>query len=85
MERQVIRDRIIKILEEQVILRSLTYNSDIIPLDESGIGLDSLCFLKLLSTIEKELNIKIDDDYWDYFMFKTLEDIIEYCYKSLNY
>lgn len=40
-------------------------------------GIDSLAFVAMIASIEKEFNIQIDDDNLDYSIYEKLEDIIK--------
>ncbi len=82
MEKEQIKTIIKDILYRKVLLISIPEIGDDCLLGEGGVGLDSLNFLKLLSEIEKELDISIGDDYWDYNKMNTVNKISIYI---LNY
>lgn len=54
------------------------------PLGTNGVGLDSLNFLKLLTCIEKEFSIQIEDDYWSQEVFNNISKIANYIRKRLR-
>lgn len=78
MTRQEIHDKILNVLEKEIILRPILNVNENEKLGEEGIGIDSLNFLKFLTALEKDFGIKIEDDYWDYKQFNTLNMIIDY-------
>jgi acyl carrier protein len=47
-------------------------------LGRDGVGLDSLEFLKLLTNIEKEFSIQIEDDYWSQEILNNISKIANY-------
>ncbi|HWT73260.1 MAG TPA: phosphopantetheine-binding protein [Mobilitalea sp.] len=75
MEYEQIKTMIKEILCKKVLRISIPEISDDCLLGEGGLGLDSLNFLKLLAEIEKELNISIEDEYWDYNKMNTVNKI----------
>ena len=78
MNREQIKNKIVTIIEENILRRPISNKSEETVLGYEGLGIDSLNFLKLLAELEKELQIKIEDEYWDYNKLHTLEDVIEY-------
>lgn len=54
------------------------------PLGVNGVGLDSLEFLKLLTCIEKEFSIQIEDDYWSQEVLNSISKIANYIRKRLG-
>ncbi len=46
-----------------------------IPLDEDGLGLDSMGRLELLHAIERELSVSIPEEYWGTKRFENLRHI----------
>ena len=79
MERVELQDKIVSITERVLkdcgIMRDLDKN---IPLNENGLGLDSISRLTLLSEIEKELNIEFSEEYWGSKTFESISDIEKY-------
>lgn len=53
-------------------------------LGTNGVGLDSLEFLKLLTYIEKEFSIQIEDDYWSQEILDNISKIANYIRKRLE-
>lgn len=84
MNREQIKNRVVTIIEENILRRPISNKDEEIVLGEEGFGIDSLNFLKLLTELEKELQIKIEDDYWDYNKLHTLEDVVEYLTCRVN-
>lgn len=53
-------------------------------LGETGIGLDSLRFLRLLSMLENRFQIQIDDEHWDFSSHITFHDLTMWFYSKLQ-
>lgn len=49
-----------------------------------SIGLDSLSFVKVVVTLEDELDFEFDDEYLDYKEFDTVEDLCECVWKMME-
>lgn len=84
MYRDEIINKILKVIQNEVFfgkMPPLDFNE---PLGEEGVGIDSLNFLKLLTVLEKEFNMKIEDDYWDYNSLKTVNLITDYFHNMEN-
>lgn|GEM_PF-7094663 len=75
MEEEQIKTIIKDILNTKILRMAMPEIDNDCLLGEGGLGLDSLNYLKLLSQIEKELDISIDDDYWDYSKMNTINKI----------
>jgi len=80
-----IEDRIKEIIGTKIISRrKLAEISNEQSLGTNGIGLDSLEFLKLLTCIEKEFSIQIEDDYWSQEILNNISKIANYIRKRLG-
>jgi acyl carrier protein len=84
MLREEVKQRAIDILKNDVLKREITDISDVEPLGEGGLGVDSMSFLKYLTELEKEFGIEIEDNYWDYKYMKTIGEIVDYIDKCLQ-
>lgn len=49
-----------------------------------SIGLDSLSFVKVVVSLEDELDFEFDDEYLDYKEFDTVEDLCECVWKMVE-
>lgn len=84
MARKDMEQRIVGVLEQKVLFRTLQNVDMDEALGEGGIGIDSLNFLKFLTELEKEMDIRIEDDYWDYEYMNTLNKITDYIMLQLD-
>lgn len=64
-----------RVLKECGITRAIDRN---IPLNENGLGLDSISRLTLLSELESELNVEFSEEYWGSKTFQSISDIENY-------
>lgn len=80
MEKNEIREKIIGITKQILLARHIDFDdvNDDDELYETGIGLDSIAVLTLLSEVEKNFNIEFPDEFWKSKTFSTLKDIIGY-------
>ncbi|MEW6609338.1 MAG: acyl carrier protein [bacterium] len=80
-----IEDRIKEIIATKIMnkRKSIEISNDQ-PLSTNGVGLDSLDFLKLLTSIEKEFSIQIEDDYWSQEVLNNISKIANYIRKRLG-
>lgn len=84
-KRQSIEDRIKEIILTKILSRrTLAGISENQPLGTNGVGLDSLEFLKLLTCIEKEFSIQIEDDYWSQELLNDISKIANYVRERLR-
>jgi len=84
-KRQTIEDRIKEIILTKILSRrTLAGISENQPLGTNGVGLDSLEFLKLLTCIEKEFSIQIEDDYWSQELLNDISKIANYVRERLR-
>lgn len=80
-----IEDRIKEIILTKIMSkRKLIEISNDQSLDTDGLGLDSLSFLKLLTCIEKEFSIQIEDDYWSQELLNNISKTANYIRKRLR-
>lgn len=77
LNRNEIKKCITELIETKLLMYEIDFKEDDL-LCSDKVGLDSLNYLRLLSEIEKTLNIRIEDDYWDYEALNTVEKIITY-------
>jgi len=84
MECDEIKEIILKIISNDIIRRELTEISDDYTLGESGLGLNSMEFLKVMTLLEKKFNCQVEDEFWYYNKLHTIGDIVEYFYKNME-
>lgn len=64
-----------RVLQERGISRTVDPYS---PLNENGLGLDSMSRLSLLTELEQELNIEFPEEYWGSRTFENISAIVNY-------
>lgn len=80
-----VEDRIKEIIVTKIMSKNkLTEILNDQPLGANGIALDSLEFLKLLTCIEKEFSIQIEDDYWSQEVLNSISKIANYVRNRLR-
>jgi acyl carrier protein len=79
MDRGNLKERFIetitKVLKKRGLEREIKFEQ---PLDELGLGLDSMGRLELLIEIEKEFQLEFEEEDWGTNMFKTPNEILGY-------
>ncbi len=81
--KEEISEDILKIAKRVLQERGITGNLDLMnPLNEEGLGLDSIGRLNLLAEIEKETRVELPEECWGSRTFDNLFSIIQFIYES---
>lgn len=81
MSKEMVIQRTIDILKSNIAeAEEVEINEEMVT---EALQVNSLVFLQLLTEIEKEFNIHIEDDYWEYNKLNSIDKIADYVIGSM--